>query len=92
MVLIKVWHKVGLSDGSAVFVAVLKGVEVVSRVSILVDRTFLVFGVELAKRTLEVLKFLSNELLKIVTEEPEQLILLVQLLHVLCELLEIPSN
>ena len=92
MVLIKVWHKIEFSDWSAVFVALLECVKVVSRVSVFVDRAFLVSCIELPKRTLEIFKFLSNELLEIISEEPEQLILLVQLLHILCELLEIASN
>lgn len=92
VILVKVGHKIKLSDRSAVLVGILEDVEVISRVSVLVDGAFFVPGVELVERTLEVHEFLCDEFLKVVAEEPEQLVLLVQLLHVLCELFEVTSD
>lgn len=92
MILIEVGHKIEFSDRSAVLVTFLEGIKVIRRVSVLVDRTFFVSAIELIKSTLEINKFLSDELLEIVSEEPEIFVLLVQLLHVLCELLEVPSD
>ena len=77
MILVKVGHKIKLSDRSAVLVGILEDVEVISRVSVLIDGAFFVPGVELVKRTLEVHEFLCDELLEVVAEEPEQLVLLV---------------
>lgn len=92
MILIEVRHKIEFSDRSTVLVGFLESVEVISGVSVLVDRTFSVSAVELIKSTLQVHEFLSDELFKIVSEEPEVLVLLVQLLHVLCELFEVSCN